>query len=125
MLWRLLVCLTLTLPCMAQSTLIPNLEAQRAAMKKLYFLSGKWSGEGRLYHKNEEPLTLAHTEDAQFKQGGLLLIIEGVGRTKEGKPVLQAFGIISSMTNRKRTECGLLTTADTWKQTSSWLGTND
>jgi hypothetical protein len=36
------------------------------------------------------------TEEAQFKLDGLILEIEGVGRTKSGnKPVLQALGIIS------------------------------
>jgi hypothetical protein len=39
---------------------------------------------------------LLQTEEAQYKLGGLILVIEGVGRTKSGgQPVLQAFGIIS------------------------------
>jgi hypothetical protein len=36
------------------------------------------------------------TESAQFKLDGLVLVIEGVGRTKaDGKPALQALGLVS------------------------------
>jgi len=39
---------------------------------------------------------LLQTEEAQYKLDGLILVIEGVGRTKSGgQPLLQAFGIIS------------------------------
>jgi hypothetical protein len=39
---------------------------------------------------------LSQTEQAEYRLGGLILTIEGVGKSKpEGKPVLQAFGIIS------------------------------
>ncbi|HXW54171.1 MAG TPA: hypothetical protein VEJ67_00380 [Candidatus Cybelea sp.] len=41
-------------------------------------------------------MELLQTEEAQYKLDGLILVIEGVGRTKSGgRPVLQAFGIIS------------------------------
>lgn len=65
-------------------------------MEKLDFLVGKWAGEARLLRGPGEPLNLAQTEEAQFKLGGLILEIEGIGRTKpENKPALQALGIIS------------------------------
>src|SRR5579864_6283990 len=36
------------------------------------------------------------TEEVQYKLDGLILIVEGVGRTKaDGKPALQALGIVS------------------------------
>jgi len=64
-------------------------------MKELSFLVGKWTGETCLYGP-AGPTELVQTEDAQYKLDGLLLVIEGTGRSKSsGYPVLQAFGIIS------------------------------
>jgi len=65
-------------------------------MKKLDFLVGKWAGEARLLRGAGEPVALLQTEEAQFKLGGLILEIEGIGRTKlDNKTALQALGIIS------------------------------
>lgn len=65
-------------------------------MKKLGFLAGKWVGEARLLRGPGEPIVLAQAEEAQFKLNGLILEIEGIGRTKsDNKPVLQSLGIIS------------------------------
>jgi hypothetical protein len=81
---------------MVQPPRSPDLEAQRAAMKKLDFLVGKWTGEGRLARGAGETTELVQTEEAGFRLGGLILVIEGVGRAKStGAPVLQAFGIFS------------------------------
>ena len=80
---------------MAQQPHIPDLDAQRGAMKKLDFLVGKWAGQARMWRAPGDPLVMTQTEDAQYKLDGLLLTIEGVGRTKDGKPALQALGIIS------------------------------
>jgi hypothetical protein len=81
---------------MAQLPRTPDLDAQRAAMKKLGFLVGKWAGEAQLLREPGEPVVLVQTEEARFKLDGLILEIEGIGRTKlDNKPVLQALGIIS------------------------------
>jgi len=81
---------------MTQLPRTPDLDAQRAAMKKLSFLTGKWAGEARLLRGPGEPVVLVQTEEARFKLDGLILEIEGIGRTKpDNKPVLQALGIIS------------------------------
>jgi hypothetical protein len=81
---------------MAQLPRTPDVSAQRAAMKRLGFLVGKWVGEARLLRGPGEPVVLVQTEEAQFKLDGLILEIEGIGRTKlDNKPVLQALGIIS------------------------------
>lgn len=65
-------------------------------MKKLSFLVGEWSGEAHILSGPGAPLELVQTEKAQYKLDGLILMIEGVGRTKSGgQPVLQALGIIS------------------------------
>ena len=81
---------------MAQLPRTPDIGTQRAAMKKLGFLVGKWVGEARVLRGPGEPVVLVQTEEAQFKLDGLILEIEGIGRTKlDDKPVLQALGIIS------------------------------
>ena len=77
---------------MAQHT--PDLDAQRAAMKKLEFLVGKWAGEARMLRGPGEPVVMIQTEEAQYKLDGLVLQIEGVGKV-DGKPALQALGIVS------------------------------
>jgi hypothetical protein len=75
---------------------IPNLQVQREAMQKLAFLTGKWAGQARLLRAPNEFVELVQTEEAQYKLEGLILVIEGVGRTaSNAQPLLQAFGIIS------------------------------
>jgi hypothetical protein len=81
---------------MAQLPRVPNLPAQREAMKKLDFLIGKWAGEARILRGPNEAVELSQTEEAQYKLDGLIVLIEGVGRTESAaQPLLQAFGIIS------------------------------
>jgi hypothetical protein len=81
---------------MSQAPRTPDLDAQRAAMKKLSFLIGKWSGEASVLRGPGRFVDLSQTEEAQFKLDGLVLMIEGVGRTKaDGKLALQALGLIS------------------------------
>jgi hypothetical protein len=81
---------------MAQLPLVPDLQVQREAMKKLDFLIGKWAGEARLRRGPTESVELLQTEEVHYKLDGLIVVIEGVGRTKSGaQPVLQALGIIS------------------------------
>jgi len=82
---------------MAQQTpRTPNLEAQRAAMKKLDFLVGEWSGHASAARGPGVIVELEQSEVAQFKLDGLVLMIEGVGRNKsDGQFALQALGLIS------------------------------
>jgi hypothetical protein len=81
---------------MAQLPRVPDLEAQREAMKKLGFLVGKWAGESRLLRGPAESVELLQTEEAKYKLDGLILVIEGIGRTLSGgQALLQALGIIS------------------------------
>jgi hypothetical protein len=81
---------------MAHLPRVPDLNAQRAAMKKLGFLVGKWSGEAHLLRGPGEWVDLHQTEEAQYKLDGLIMVIEGVGRTKSGEhSVVQALGVIS------------------------------
>ena len=81
---------------MPETPKTPNIEVQRAAMKQLEFLVGEWSGEASVLRGPGQFVDLAQTETAQFKLDGLLLVIEGVGRTKtDGRAALQALGLIS------------------------------
>jgi hypothetical protein len=94
--FALLFFLTLHSITMAQTAPNPNLDEQRAAMEKLSFLVGEWSGEASAARGPGLVVELSQTEVAQFKLDGLLLMIEGVGRTKpDGKPALQAVGLIT------------------------------
>ncbi|MCU1242850.1 MAG: hypothetical protein JWO71_3576 [Candidatus Acidoferrum typicum] len=81
---------------MAEALKNPDLEAQRAAMKKVDFLVGTWTGDALITRGPGEKTELLQTEEAGYKLDGLILVIEGIGRTKsDGVPILQALGIIS------------------------------
>lgn len=56
--------------------------ANREAMKKLSFLAGKWAGEAKVQTPKGEAKLVKQTEDIQFKLGGVVLVIEGLGRGK-------------------------------------------
>ena len=92
----LFLLLTLDLLTMAQIPPTPDIEAQRTAMKKLDFLVGEWSGQASAARGPGVVIELNQSESARFKLDGLLLMIEGVGRTKsDGSLALQALGLIS------------------------------
>ena len=81
---------------MTQLPRVPDTEAQRAAMRKLGFLVGKWHGEARILRGSGDSLELSQAEEAEYKLDGLVLMIQGIGRsTIDGKPALQALGMIS------------------------------
>ncbi len=81
---------------MAQMPRTPDVKAQRTAMEKLGFLVGEWVGEASVLRGPGQFLDLTQTESAQFRLDGLVLEIEGVGRTKaDGTLSLQALGLIS------------------------------
>ena len=93
----LMIAASLGIACVAQAQpRSPDVEAQRAAMKKLSFLVGKWTGEASLLQAPGQYVDLSQIEEAQFKLDGLVLMIEGLGCTKsDDKPSLQALGLIS------------------------------
>jgi hypothetical protein len=81
---------------MTQQPRVPDLAAQPAALKKLDFWVGKWSGEAGVLGGSGEPRELIQTEEAPYKLDGLVLIIEGVGKTKpDGRVALEALGTVS------------------------------
>jgi hypothetical protein len=81
---------------MAQQLRVPDTESQRTEMKRLAFLIGKWAGEARLLRGSGEQLELNQNENAEYKLGGLILTIEGIGRSRiDDKVELHAFAIVS------------------------------
>src|SRR6266849_2957048 len=65
----------LLVPQMPQQPRVPNLEAQRAAMKQLSFLVGEWAGEAHILSGPGAPMELMQTEKAQYRLDGLILMI--------------------------------------------------
>jgi hypothetical protein len=81
---------------MPQTLHVPDVASQRAAMEKLSFLIGRWAGEARILRSSGETVEFNQTEEAQYKLDGLILTIEGIGRSKaDGKTALQALGLVS------------------------------
>lgn len=88
------VCVVLASTLCAQRQ--PDLDAQRAAMKKLAFLVGTWSGDATVIHGPGKTIKVRQTEAVQYKLDGLLLIIEGTGRDPEkGGVMFNAFATIA------------------------------
>ena len=118
MLRSALVSMALLVTSMAQPPRTPDTEAQRAALKKLDFLVGKWSGEARVERGSGEPLELIQTEEAQYKLDGLILTIEGIGKTKPRARLRFRHSVsFLTMMKRERTTCAPITTAAIWRPT--------
>ncbi|WP_348262779.1 hypothetical protein P8935_23685 [Telmatobacter sp. DSM 110680] len=79
----------------AQQSGMPNVDAQREAMKKLGFLAGHWSGPVSISRGPGEPLKLSQTENVQFKLDGLVLLIEGESTGSDGKKQFQALATVA------------------------------
>jgi len=73
----------------------PSIEAQRAAMQKLAFLAGHWSGGVSVVRGPGEPLKATQTEDVQYKIDGVVLLIEGKATNSSGKVVFSALATVS------------------------------
>ena len=63
----------------------PDLNAQSAAMKKLQFLVGQWSGPATVVRGPAEALKITQTEEVRYAVDGLVLLVEGTGRNSDGK----------------------------------------
>lgn len=75
---------------------MPNAETQRAAMKKLAFLTGKWSGEAKASRGPSQVTELNQEETVEYKLDGLVLLIEGTGRNKtDGAVSFRALATVS------------------------------
>ena len=97
--------------------------ANRAAMKKLDFLVGKWTGDATISRGPNDKTAVKQTEDVKLKLDGTVLLIEGTGRgqlpmkTEEGV-VFNALAIVSYDSETKKyainahTKDGRSTTAE-------------
>jgi len=72
-----------------------NVEVQREAMKKLAFLSGRWSGPVTVMRGPGQAQHLTQTEDVEYKLDGLVLLVEGKSTSQEGKTEFSALATIS------------------------------
>lgn len=81
---KLLAALVLCLsPLAAHAQQAPG-SAQKEKMKALDFLAGQWRGEGWAVIGPGQRRTFTIEETVQPKLGGLVLLVEGLGRTKDG-----------------------------------------
>ena len=58
----------------------PDTAARRAAMARLAFLQGKWSGEASAMVGRGQKLEMIQTESVRYATGGQTMLVEGVGR---------------------------------------------
>lgn len=73
----------------------PKMSAQRAAMSKLDFLIGQWSGPATISESAGPAMQLTQTENVQSKLDGLLLLVEGASRDASGNARFQALATIA------------------------------
>lgn len=73
---------------------MPDVEAQKEAMKKLSFLAGTWKGPATAYLPGG-PLKMTQTEEVQYKLGGLVMLVEGTGRLPDGTVRFNALATIT------------------------------
>lgn len=73
-----------------------NSEAIKLEMKKIAFMSGRWSGEATIKRGNTPPIRVLQEENIQFKLDGTVLLVEGIGRNPDSSNItFNALGIIS------------------------------
>src|SRR6185503_11866647 len=78
---KMRVVMLLSLLCTPGMAQAPNSVALDQ-MKKLSFLVGQWKGEGWVEYGPGQCITVTSTESVQWRLGGEVLLIEGVGRNK-------------------------------------------
>jgi hypothetical protein len=86
--------LTLLFSAAASAQYMPDVAAQKEAMKRLSFLVGTWKGPATA-HLPGGPIELTQTEEVRYKLGGLVLLVEGTGRLPDGTVRFNALATIS------------------------------
>lgn len=89
------IALTFVVPAPAQAPASNSIAVQQAAMRKLAFLAGKWSGPITVFRGPGQPLHLTQTEDVQYKLDGLVLLIEGRSADAGGNAQFQALATVA------------------------------
>lgn len=83
-------------PGLVAQNATPNIVAeQRAAMQKLSFLSGRWSGPATVNIGPGRTIHLVQTENVQYKLDGLVLLVGGEGTAPSGKAAFSALATIA------------------------------
>lgn len=83
----------------------PSVDAQKDAIRRLDWLVGRWTGEGRFFAGPDRTSTGAATETVQPRLDGAVLLIEGRGTAQSGGrevPVHEALGVLSYDPERKK-----------------------
>ncbi len=85
----------LALPAAAQQPNTANIQAEHAAMQKLSFLTGHWSGPITIYRGPGQAMHFTQSENVQYKLGGLVLLVEGKSVAPGGHTVFSALATIA------------------------------
>ncbi len=98
---------------------------QRSEMKKLEWLAGNWKGAGWIQMGPQGRKEFTQTEAIQVKLGGLVLIIEGEGKSKEdGSSVHTALAFVSYDEGAKTFRWRAFTADGRQTDTVAEVGTN-
>ena len=73
----------------------PGISEQRAAISRLDFMLGTWTGAGWIMFGPSQRADFTQTEIVVGKLDGTLLTIDGDGRNKDGRPVHNAFAVFT------------------------------
>ncbi len=79
----------------AQQPPSDSVAGQRAAMHKLAFLAGHWTGPVTVVRGPGEPLHLTQTENVEYKLDGLVLLIQGKSTGQDGKAQFEALATVA------------------------------
>lgn len=79
----------------AQQRNAAMVKTERAAMQKLSFLVGHWSGPVTIYRGPGQPLKMTQTEHVQYKLNGLVMLVEGQSTDAQGRAMFQALATIA------------------------------
>jgi len=82
-------------PRAARQPVSNSVEAQREAMRKLSFLTGRWSGPVNIVRGPGQVFHLTQTEEVEYKLDGLVLLVEGKSTSVEGKVLFSALATIA------------------------------
>ena len=79
----------------AQQPQAKEVEAERAAMRKLAFLAGHWNGPVTVSMGPGKPLHLTQSENVRYKLGGLVMLIDGESVGGDGEVQFQALATVA------------------------------
>ena len=119
-LWTALLCIS-PFALLAQA----STSVQRAEMKKLDWMGGHWKGTGWIQMGPQGRKEFAQTETIQGKLDGLVLVIEGQGKSKEdGSTVHTALAFVSYDEGAKTFRWRAFTAEGRQTDTVAKVGTN-